>query len=426
MFIHERENWTEFRWDASQLAVLLEKVSKKQGLLYGRLNELGFDSQLSTMAENLTSDVVHSSEIEGIRLNADEVRSSIARRLGIQNVKYTAPSHYIDSVVAVLMDAVEHYDRPLTKSLLCGWQAAFFPSGYSEGAQIEVGQYRTHEEHIASGMFGRERIHYIAPSPDRIEAEMNRFIQWFNSEEPTPFNIRSAVAHLWFVSIHPFEDGNGRLARILSDMMLARGDNSHFRFYNVSSEINRDKNHYYEVLEHTQHGNGDITDWLIWYMKTLSDALDNANELVSATLNKSMFWQRVALIQLNERQRTTLNRFLDGYEAKITSKNWAQMNNCSRDTANRDIQDLVAKQVLREDIPGAKRPSYSIIYDSDDLSQFFSDIRIEDGWLSAVYKGKPVREHLLDLDASRFEKGELPLRSLLDKYCSYLVIGKNY
>ena len=161
-------------------------------------------------------------------------------------------------------------------------------------------------------------------------------------------------------------------------------------------------------------------------MKTLSDALDNANELVSATLNKSMFWQRVALIQLNERQRTTLNRFLDGYEAKITSKNWAQMNNCSRDTANRDIQDLVAKQVLREDIPGAKRPSYSIIYDSDDLSQFFSDIRIEDGWLSAVYKGKPVREHLLDLDASRFEKGELPLRSLLDKYCSYLVIGKNY
>ena len=208
--------------------------------------------------------------------------------------------------------------------------------------------------------------------------------------------------------------------------MLARGDNSHFRFYNVSSEINRDKNHYYEVLEHTQHGNGDITDWLIWYMKTLSDALDNANELVGATLNKSMFWQRVALIQLNERQRTTLNRFLDGYEAKITSKNWAQMNNCSRDTANRDIQDLVAKQVLREDIPGAKRPSYSIIYDSDDLSQFFSDIRIEDGWLSAVYKGKPVREHLLDLDASRFEKGELPLRSLLDKYCSYLVIGKNY
>lgn len=425
MFIHERENWTDFRWDASQVAVHLEDASRKQGLLYGRLSALGFDSQLSTMAENLTADLVHSSEIEGIRLNADEVRSSIARRLGIQNVKFTAPSHYVDSVVAVLMDAVEHFDRPLSKSILCGWQAAFFPSGYSEGSKIEVGQYRTHEEHIVSGMFGRERVHYIAPSPERVETEMSRFIQWFNSDEASPFIIRSAIAHLWFVSIHPFEDGNGRLARILSDMMLARGDNSRFRFYNVSSEINRDKRHYYEVLERTQHGDGDITEWLIWYVKTLSAALDSANELVSGTLNKTKFWQRLAPVQLNERQHATLNRFLGGYEAKITSKNWALMNHCSKDTAIRDIQDLVAKQVLREDVPGAKRPSYSIVYDQDDLTQVFSDIRIDDSWLSAVYKGKPVREHLLALDAARYEKGELTLRNLLDKYCSYLVSGNN-
>jgi Fic family protein len=425
MFIYERENWTDFRWDNARLALPLEVVSKKVGLLYGRLSGLGFDSQLSTMAENLTWDVVHSSEIEGIRLNADEVRSSIARRLGIENVKFTAPSHYVDSVVAVMMDAVEHYDRPLSIQLLCSWQAAFFPSGFSEGSQIEVGKYRTHEEHIVSGMFGREHIHYIAPAPEKVDEEMNRFIRWFNADMPTPSIIRSAVAHLWFVSIHPFEDGNGRLARILSDMMLARGDNSRYRFYNISSEINRDKKHYYEVLEKTQHGDGDITEWLLWYMETLTAAIDNAIESVSETLNKSKFWQRAAQIQMNERQRTTLNRFLNGYEAKITTKNWADMNHCSKDTANRDIQDLVIKKVLREDIPGAKRPSYSIIYNPDDLTQYFTDIKIENGWLTAIYKGMPVKEHLLPLDAERYERGDLPLRNLLDKYCSYLVVGKS-
>lgn len=424
MFIYERENWTDFRWDNARLALPLEVVSKKVGLLYGRLSGLGFDSQLSTMAENLTWDVVHSSEIEGIRLNADEVRSSIARRLGIENVKFTAPSHYVDSVVAVMMDAVEHYDRPLSKQLLCSWQAAFFPSGFSEGSQIEVGKYRTHEEHIVSGMFGREHIHYIAPAPEKVDEEMNRFIRWFNADMPTPSIIRSAVAHLWFVSIHPFEDGNGRLARILSNMMLARGDNSRYRFYNISSEINRDKKHYYEVLEKTQHGDGDITEWLLWYMKTLTAAIDNAIESVSGTLNKSKFWQRAAQIQMNERQRTTLNRFLNGYEAKITTKNWADMNHCSKDTANRDIQDLVIKKVLREDIPGAKRPSYSIIYNPDDLTQYFTDIKIENGWLTAIYKGMLVKEHLLPLDAERYERGDLPLQNLLDKYCSYLVVSK--
>lgn len=421
MFIYERENWTDFRWDAGQMALPLEVVSKKQGLLYGRLSGLGFDSRLKTMAENLTWDVVHSSEIEGILLNADEVRSSIARRLGIENVKFTVPSHYVDAVVAVMMDTVEHFNRPLTKEQLCAWQAGFFPSGFSEGSRIEIGKYRTHEEHIVSGMFGREHIHYIAPEPEKLDEEMSRFIQWFNADIPQPYVIRSAIAHLWFVTIHPFEDGNGRLARILSDIMLARGDNSQYRFYNVSSKINRDKKHYYEVLERTQHGNGDITEWLLWYIKTLTAALDHASEQVSGTLNKSKFWQRAAQIQMNERQRNTLNRFLDGYKAKITSKNWANMNHCSKDTAIRDIQDLVGKQVLGQDIPGAKRPSYSIIYDPDDLTQYFSDIKIEKEWLTAEYQGEPVKERLLPHDAERYEKGDLPLRSLLDKYCSYLV-----
>ncbi len=436
MYIHERENWTDFRWDTSQVSLLQEKIFRKQGLLYGRLSSLGFDSKLRAMAENLTYDVVYSSEIEGIRLNVDQVRSSIARKLGIENVKYTAPSHYVDSVVGVMLEAVQHYDMSLSKAKLCAWQAAFFPSGYSEGSQIEIGQYRTNEEHIVSGrfssaarrgkpMFGREKIHYIAPSPDRVEEEMQKFLTWFDKDEPVSSVIRSTIAHFWFVSIHPFEDGNGRLARILSDMLLARGEKSEFRFYNVSSQINKDKNHYYDILERMQHGDGDITEWLVWYMQKLVDALDEADTIVTTILNKSFFWQKASSVPMTERQTQMLNLFLDGYEAKITSKTWATLAKCSKDTAIRDIQDLVEKNILIEDIPGAKRPSYSIVYDSEDLTQFFSDVSIveENGipYLKALYKGKrPINERILKLDAERYKKGDLPLSNMLSKYCSYI------
>lgn len=270
MYLHERDNWTAFKWDAPSLTAILEEVSRKQGLLYGRLSLLGFDSKIKAMAENLTYDVVYSSEIEGVRLNVDEVRSSIALRLGIENVKCTAPSHYVDSVVAVLLEAMRDYNLPLSRKKLCAWQAAFFPSGYSEGAQIEIGKYRTQEEHIVSGMMGRERIHYIAPAPDRVEEEMKKFLEWFNGDAEGSSVVRSAIAHLWFVSIHPFEDGNGRLARILSDILLARADKNEFRFYKISSQINKDKNHYYNILEKTQRGDGDITEWIHWYATTLS------------------------------------------------------------------------------------------------------------------------------------------------------------
>lgn len=377
MYIHERDDWTAFRWNASELTAILEEVNRKQGVLYGRLASLGFDSKLKAMAENLTYDVVYSSEIEGIRLNVDEVRSSIARKLNIKNIKQTAPSHYIDSVVAVMLDAISHYDRLLTKEKLCAWQAAFFPTGFSEGSPIEVGQYRTKEEHIVSGMFGREKIHYIAPSPERVDKEMARFIDWFNSQEKVNSVIRSAIAQFWFVSIHPFEDGNGRLARILSDMLLARADKSEFIFYNISSQINKDKSHYYDILERTQRGDGDITEWILWYANTLSLALDEAESIVSAVLNKSFFWQKASSVPLSQRQTDMLNLFLDGYEAKITSKTWASLAKCSKDTAIRDIRDLVEKEILREDIPGAKRPSYSIIYDPEDITVFFSEISIE-------------------------------------------------
>lgn len=425
MYIHERDNWTVFHWNASELTVLLEEVNRKQGLLYGRLASLGFDSKLKAMAENLTYDVVYSSEIEGIRLNVDEVRSSIARKLGIENIKQTVPSHYVDSVVAVMLDAVNHYNQTLTKEKICAWQAAFFPTGFSEGSQIEVGRYRTNEEHIISGMFGREKIHYIAPAPERVDEEMAQFIDWFNSQENVNSVIRSAIAHFWFVSIHPFEDGNGRLARILSDMLLARADKSEFRFYNISSQINKDKNHYYDILEKAQHGDGDITEWICWYANTLSAALDEAENIVSTILNKSFFWQKTSSIPLSQRQTDILNLFLDGYEAKITSKTWATLAKCSKDTAIRDIQDLVEKDILREDIPGAKRPSYSIIYDPEDITAFFSEISVEEKngnkYIKALYKGKiHVRERILPLDAKRFENGNLPLENLLAKYCSYL------
>ena len=425
MYIHERDNWTNFRWNDSQVSLLLEVVCRKQGLLYGRLSSLGFDSKLRAMAENLTHDVVYSSEIEGIRLNVDQVRSSIARKLGIENVKYTAPSHYVDSVVGVMLEAVQHYDLILNKEKLCAWQTAFFPAGYSEGNQIEVGQYRTNEEHIISGMFGREKIHYIAPSPERVDGEMQKFLTWFNAEEPVSSIIRSAIAHFWFVSIHPFEDGNGRLARIISDMLLARGEKSEFRFYNVSSQINKDKNHYYDILERMQHGDGDITEWLVWYMQKLIEALDEAETIVNTILNKSFFWQKASSIPMTERQTQMLNLFLDRYEAKITSKTWATLAKCSKDTAIRDIQDLLDKNILVEDIPGAKRPSYSIVYDAEDLTQFFTEVNIVEEnevlYLKALFKGKKlVNERILKLDAERFKKGDLPLSNLLSKYCSYI------
>lgn len=429
MYIHERDNWTHFRWDDSHVSLLLEVANRKRGQLYGRLADVGFDNKLKAMAENVTLDVIHSSEIEGIKLNIDQVRSSIARKLGIENVKYTAPSHYVDSVVSVMLDAIKNYNKPLTKEMLCAWQAAFFPLGFNESSAIEVGKYRTHEEHIVSGMFGRERIHYIAPSPDRLEDEMSRFINWFNADVKVSYVVTSAIAHLWFVSIHPFEDGNGRLARILSDMILAKGDGDELRFYNISAQINRNKNRYYEILENVQHGDGDITEWIVWYTQTLIASLDDADVGISTILNKAIFWKSHSEIIFSNRQTSILNLFLDGYEAKITTKNWAALAKCSKDTANRDIQDLLDKNVLKVNIVGAKRPSYSIVYNPDDISGLFSNIEVveEDGhhYIKGMFRSsKAVKERLLTLDATRLLNGDIKVESILSKYCSYLIMKK--
>ena len=346
MYIHERDNWTAFRWKADELTALLEDVNRKQGLLYGRLASLGFDSKLKAMAENLTHDVVYSSEIEGIRLNADEVRSSIARKLGMENIRQVAPSHYIDSVVAVMLDAVNHYDQPLTKEKICAWQAAFFPTGFSEGSPIEVGQYRTNEEHIVSGMFGREKIHYIAPSPERVDEEMAHFLDWFNRQENVNSVIRSAIAHFWFVCIHPFDDGNGRIGRAIADMALSQAENSKMRFFSISHQINKDKKQYYNILEKTQKGDCEITEWIIWYLDCLLRSIEQSDETLSKVLNKAIFWQTHAETVLSERQREVLNLYLDGYPGKLTVKNWAKRVKVSPDTAARDIKDLVEKGIL--------------------------------------------------------------------------------
>lgn len=378
MFIHEYDNWPEFRWKDSELPFPLETVILEQGKLMGRMADMGFEKKLQTMSENLVKDIIFSSEIEGIRLNAEEVRSSIARHLGLETADSVPSSHYVDAVVTVTLDAMRNYDKPLTETKLCQWQAAFFPTGRSAGIPIETGVYRTHEEHIVSGSFGRERIHYIAPAPERIGDEMQRFLEWFNRKDVTmPSVIKSAIAHFWFVSIHPFEDGNGRLGRILGDIMLARGEQSSMRFFNLSAEINRDKKHYYDILERTQRGDGDITEWLSWYMRMAQKAIQEADRLMDRVLNKSIFWKKAGERVLNARQLHTLNLFLDGYEAKITSKTWAALNKCSKDTAIRDIEYLVNENLLAVDVPGAKRPSYSINYGVGELFlQQFKDVQV--------------------------------------------------
>ncbi len=430
MYIHEHSFWPNFRWEPTKIMGLLEAVSRQQGHLFGRLCNLGFDDKIKAMAENITRDVVYSSEIEGIKLNADEVRSSIARRLGIDSIKQTATSsHYVDAVVAVAIDACEHVEDTLTHEKLCGWQAAFFPTGYSNGAAIEVGKYRTHEEHIVSGFMGREKIHYAAPSPERVPNEMQQFIDWFNAPSEYPSAISSAIAHFWFVSIHPFEDGNGRLSRIIGDILLARGDKSALRFYNMSAEINRDKKHYYDILERTQKGDGEITEWLMWYLQTLKASLEESNRLVSRTLNKSFFWQRIAGTPLTERQTSTLNLFLDGYESKITTKQWSTQNKCSVDTAARDIQDLVAKGILMEEIPGAKRPSYAIRYRGNiELpKEILDNARIEKdedngkAYLCATWDGLSIKECIQSLDVERLERGDITMPIIIDKYCAYIL-----
>lgn len=360
MFIHERNNWTQFYWNAAEVNPLLDSICREIGKLYGRLGTLGIPSQALIEAENIVEDVVRSSEIEGVLLNMDEVRSSVTRNLGIdtllQNEK--TPSRMVDAVVNVMMTAMTHYQQPIDKQMLCGWHSGLFETGFSGGIPITVGQYRQCAEQIVSGAFGHEKIHYVAPAPERVSEEMERFIRWFNTPSADSQIIRSAIAHLWFVSIHPFEDGNGRISRLLAEICLARGDNSSARYYSIAAAINTDKKNYYRCLETVQRGSGDITAWLVWYIHTLQEAVRISDNRITTILQKTLFWQRHEGVSLSERQRTTINRLLQEDKTRVMSRIWAHLAKCSSDTALRDLNDLVQKGVMSIEDPHAKRFTY--------------------------------------------------------------------
>ena len=334
------------------------RVRAKQGMIVGRMLSLGFDSQDEAVLKNMSMELVRSSEIEGEKLNLEEVRSSIARRLGIATAGIVPTSRYVDGVVEMQLDATQNYKKPLSSERLFGWHNVLFPTGMSGLYRIEVGKYRTGEMQVVSGAMGMEKVHYQAPSAARVPEEMNRFIGWVNSDENTDAVLKAAIAHLWFVSIHPFDDGNGRIARALTEMLLARSENCSKRFYSISAEMKLLQKDYYNVLERTQRSNGDITDWLLWFLHCFEQALDSTEDALSTVLRKADFWERYRNVSFNERQRKLINMQFGGFFGKLTTGKWAKIAKCSTDTALNDIRDLVEKGVLKKAPEGGRSTNY--------------------------------------------------------------------
>ena len=346
-YIHQNTQWPHFTWDKELVADKLASVNKTSGFLLGRLDACGFDARLSANAEMLSNDIINSSEIEGIALNAKQVRSSIARKLGIPSDADEPSSHYIEGIVEMMLDAVSQYRQPLTHERLFGWHNCLFPSGMSGYSKIDVAQYRKGEMKVVSGFYGREKVHYEAVPAQNVPKEMEVFLDWFNADTVSPTYLKSAIAHFWFVCIHPFDDGNGRIGRAIADMALSQADDSSMRFFSMSRQINKDKKSYYDVLERvSRQTNVDITKWLVWYLDCMTRTINASNEVLSHILQKAMFWQNHAHIAFTERQNKVLNIYLDGYVGKLTVKNWAKHCKVSVDTASRDIKDLVEKGVL--------------------------------------------------------------------------------
>lgn len=360
MFIHEKENWTSFQWDADALTENLERTNKSIGYLNGRLSTIGFDQQMFATVESITYEVVASSGIEGINLNTEEVRSSVARKLGVNIPNERKTTHYVDGIVEMMLDAIMNYNTPLTDNRIFGWHSALFPNGRSGITPISVGAYRTEAMEVISGSFGRERVHYRAPEPERVANEMKQFLLWFNNPHTAPSLIKSAITHLWFVCIHPFDDGNGRIARALSDMVLSQADQNKLRFFSMSTQIEHEKKAYYRILEQTQRGTGNITTWLAWYLDCLDHAVKESNIILSAILNKATYWKTYAEVPISERQQKMLNLFLGEHEAKLTAKNWSRLAEVSPDTAGRDIKDLVEKGMLTPTQGRVRDISYSL------------------------------------------------------------------
>jgi Fic family protein len=362
-FIHQLEDWPHFSWQTDRLTERLAAVRHKQGRLIGRMEQLGFNLRAEASLQTLTEEIVKSSEIEGEKLDREQVRSSIARRLGMDAGGLPSADRNVEGVVEMMLDATEKHEQPLTKERLFGWHAALFPTGYSGISKIKVGGWRDDASgpmQVVSGPIGKPRVHYEAPGAGKLEKEMEAFLAWFNNAALEPV-IKAAVAHLWFVTIHPLEDGNGRIARAISDLALARSENSKQRFYSVSAQIRKERDAYYDILEATQKGDLDITEWLSWFLDCLDRAFDGAGEILGNVLHKASVWEKLRELALNDRQRKVLNHLLDGFEGKLTSSKWAILTKVSQATASRDIDELVAWRVLKKDAAGGRSTSYSLI-----------------------------------------------------------------
>lgn len=358
-YIWQRENWPDFRWDSEALLEPMSHLSHLHGFLNGRMSMLGFNEKSQSLLSAMTDELISSSEIEGVLLNPKSVRSSLARRLGIEDEGLLAEDHYVEGLVDVMLDAVHNYRAPLTAERLFGWHAALFPLGRSGMHSITVADWRKGEEpmQVVSGAFGHEKVHYEAPASADVPAEMARLIDWCNSSDQSPF-IMAAVAHLWFVTIHPFDDGNGRISRTIADMLLGRLDLGSGRYYSMSAEINRNKKAYYEILERTQKGDLDITEWILWFFDCLEKAITRTSAVVERTLEKAAYWDKCRDVEINERQRKVINRLWDGFDGKLTTSKWAKICSCSQDTALRDINDLISKDMLRDSGEGGRSTNY--------------------------------------------------------------------
>jgi len=360
MYIHQRRNWTKFTWDADVITPLLGEVRHRQGKILGVMQGLGFRLQEETVLKTLTLDVVKSSEIEGEQLNPEQVRSSIARRLGIEIAGAVPAERNVEGVVEMLLDATQHYDEPLNDERLYGWHAALFPTGRSGMHKIKTAAWRDDAMQVTSGPMGKETVHFEAPSEDKIPQEMKGFLDWFNSNQDIDTVLKAAFAHLWFVTIHPFEDGNGRITRAITDMQLARADQSKQRFYSMSAQILAERNHYYEVLERTQKGESDITAWLEWFLDCLLRSMAQTDETISLTLKRAQFWETQRTTDFNLRQQKILQLLLDDFFGKLTVSKYAKITKVSTDTSLRDIQDLVGKGILEQEGSG-RSTSYRLV-----------------------------------------------------------------
>jgi Fic family protein len=360
-YIYEHKDWTSFSWQDATINSLFGEVRNLQGKIIGQMSNIGFSTKEETSLTTLTMDVIKSSEIEGEKLDYDQVRSSIARRLGINVGGMVSANRNVEGVVEMMLDATQHYKKPLTEERLFGWHAALFPSGYSGMHKIEVGRYRSGEMQIVSGAMGKEKVHYDAVPAERVKNEMTHFLNWFNEETKIDQVMKAAIAHFWFIIIHPFDDGNGRIARAITDLLLARADNSTERYYSMSSHIMIERKQYYAVLQKAQHNSGDITEWLSWFLQCLKNALIGTETTLHKILRKTEFWKINETTPINERQRLMLNKVLDGFDGKLKSSKWAKIAKCSTDTALRDINDLIEKGILRKELEGGRSVNYELI-----------------------------------------------------------------